>query len=521
MSQAEFDKNFARLTDDEKKMVALIVSGKTAPQIAQECGLSQNSLRKKIEKIKDDMGIERQEGPTRRSRGEFIAFVLRYKPELLGNSTPTVVNPSEELPTEADELDCVEEAETFNREFLGRGPAMAELDEHLRNGAKAVLIWAGGGVGKTTLAREFFKARDFELVLELDMGKETQGITPVESVVEYWFTNDLQQESGREFGVSLRRLKEYLKRHRIGIFIDNLEPALDNCLFIEPHRRYVELLLVLTDPTVQSVTLITSRERLCESAVSIESLRLKGLDKQAWEEYFTSRRMEINPLVLEQIRDAYGGNAEAMKILWGAIQEDYGGDMAAYWRVNDEDLLVQGELEDLVTRQFKRLEGQNPQAYRLLCRMGCFRYQDVPRVPLEALLCLLWDVSENPGRIVRALRDRALIECEKGEYWLHPVIRAEAIARLRSGKDWERANREAAEFWTESVDTVETVRQALTAFEAYHHYVEIEDFESAGQVFITRRYINSWEKLKSTETLVASFWRVGLLNLIIIYTKAL
>lgn len=521
MNQAEFNENFARLTDEEKKILKLIVLGKPDLEIARECHIADTGIRKKIEKIRDDLGIPRKEKGKRRSRGDLIAFVLQYKPELLGNSTPTVVNPPEELPTEAEELDGVEETEAFNREFLGRGPAMAELDECFRNGAKAVLIWAGGGVGKTTLAREFFKAGDFELVLELEMGRETQVITPVESVVEYWFTNDLQQEWGREFGLSLRRLKEHLKTHRIGIFIDNLEPALDNGLFIEPHRQYVELLRVLTDPTVQSVTLITSRERLCESGVSIELFHLQGLDKQAWEQYFTSRKMAIDTSVLEQMHHAYGGNAKAMEILWGAIREDYSGDMAAYWRDNDEDLLVHRELEDLVTRQFKRLEGQNPQAYRLLCRMGCFRYQDVPRVPIEALLCLLWDVPENPHRLIRALRDRALIECEKGEYWLHPVIRAEAIARLRSGEDWERANQEAAKFWTGSVDTVETIEQALTAFEAYHHYVQIEDFESAGQVFINRKYMSSSEKLKFTETLAASFWRVGLLSLMIIYIETI
>jgi hypothetical protein len=41
------------------------------------------------------------------------------------------------------------------------------------------------------------------------------------------------------------------------------------------------------------------------------------------------------------------------------------------------------------------------------------------------------------------------------------VIRAEAIARLRASEDWEAANRKAAEFWTESVKTVETVEIEL------------------------------------------------------------
>ncbi|MCT7966415.1 tetratricopeptide repeat protein [Laspinema sp. D1] len=486
MNQAEFDENFASLTPAQNRVLMLFMAEKSDQEIAKALGdIKDATIRKHIQDICNKMGIEAPSKSARRL--QLFALVTQYKPELRGNSTPTVVNPPEELPTEADELDCVEEAETFNREFLGRGPAIAELDELLRNGAKAVLIWAGGGIGKTTLAREFFKARGFELVLELRMARETEGITPVESVVEDWFTNDLQAESGREFGLSLRRLKDYLKTHRIGIFIDNLEPALDNGLFIEPHRQYVELLRVLTDPTVQSVTLITSRERLCESALSSEFfklLHLQGLDKQAWKQYFASRKMAIDPLVLEQMRDAYGGNAKAMEILWGAIRDpEYRGDMAAYWRDNDKDLLGERELEDLVTRQFKRLEGQNPQAYRLLCRMGCFRYQDVPRVPIEALLCLLWDAPENPRRIVRALRDRALIECEKGEYWLHPVIRAEAIARLRSGEDWEEANRKSAKYWLNITQEIRTPSEAIKVFEAFHHYYNNADWQQCYEIF--------------------------------------
>jgi hypothetical protein len=53
--------------------------------------------------------------------------------------------------------------------------------------------------------------------------------------------------------VSLDRLKRKLQNERIGILIDNLEPTLDAAgKFIEAHRRHVELLRVLSDPTVQS-----------------------------------------------------------------------------------------------------------------------------------------------------------------------------------------------------------------------------------------------------------------------------
>jgi len=54
--------------------------------------------------------------------------------------------------------------------------------------------------------------------------------------------------------VSIDRLKRKLQSDRMGILIDNLEPALDSAgKFIELHRRYVELLRVLADPADPSV----------------------------------------------------------------------------------------------------------------------------------------------------------------------------------------------------------------------------------------------------------------------------
>jgi len=101
-----------------------------------------------------------------------------------------------------------------------------------------------------------------------------------------------------------------------------------------------------------------------------------------------------------------------------------------------------------------------------------------------------------------------LIECCNAEYLLHPMIRAEAIARLRASEDWEEVNRKAAEFWTDSVKTVETVEYALRAFEAYYQYVEINDFEQAGSV-IAKRRDSSW---RNGESLGRSFYRLGLLQ---------
>ncbi len=405
-----------------------------------------------------------------------------------------------------------------NRSFVGREEALTYLNTCVNRGAKVIVIQSAGGVGKTILAQEYLSSQGFDLVLELLMAKEKENITPVESVIEEWLKQDFQEEPGREFGVTLGRLKRQLQTRRVGVLIDNLEPALDGQgQFIEPHRRYVELLGMLADLTVQSVTLITSRERLCEPGVSVKHYRLPGLDDQAWQEFFTSRNINVDITTLQTIHKAYGGNAKAMDILCGAIREDFDGDMMIYWQTNSGDLLIKTDLNNLVTSQFNRLQEIDLQAYKLLCRLGCYRYQDVSTVPSEGLLCLLWDVAEGEQRrVIELLRNRSLVEFRNGEYWLHPVIRAEALNRLRQTEDWEITHRKVAEFWTESIKTIRTVENAIKALEACFHYIEVEDFKQAGAVLVQERS-NNWvasDNLSSSlkSSLIGSFFRLGLLQ---------
>ncbi len=123
---------------------------------------------------------------------------------------------------------------------------------------------------------------------------------------------------------------------------------------------------MLSDPAVQSVTLITSRERLNEYSISVQHCLLQDLSIEAWKQYFQNR-LQIFSLddqelenrsqsVLTALHKAYGGNAKAMDILCGAILTDYASNTDAYWEANQDDLLIERALEDLVVSQFDRLQ---------------------------------------------------------------------------------------------------------------------------------------------------------------------
>ncbi|MDZ8052272.1 MAG: AAA family ATPase [Aulosira sp. ZfuVER01] len=398
--------------------------------------------------------------------------------------------------------------------FVGRDREIAELQNLVSQGTKIIFIQGEGGVGKTTLARKYLKTQGFSF-LELWMAQESQNIVSAESVVEEWLRKDFHEEPGREFGINLDRLRRKLRNgfRKIGVLIDGLESALDrNGQIINSHRSYVELLRVLADSTIHSVTLIASRERLYESGFNVNFYSLEGLDESAWREFFARRQINSQTNALSEMCQAFGGNAKAMEIISGAIIRDFDRNADIYWRENKNDLLVEGVLEHLVNSQFDRLAKMDAEAYRLLCRLGCYRYQNVTHVNIKGLQCLLWDIPEPLSRrIIKSLCDRSLVEFRKGKYWLHPVICTKAIARLRASGEWQIANRKAAEFWTATVSKIEATQDALMALEAYYHYVEIGEFEQAANVILGNR-ANRWDNSISLGVL---FYRFGLLETLI------
>ena len=393
-----------------------------------------------------------------------------------------------------------------NRQFIGRYLAIANLDEFIEQGQRTIVIQGEGGVGKTTLAQQYLKTCGCDLILELSMAKETDRITPAEIVVEEWLRQNFQIEPGREFGVTLLRLKRQLSTHRVEILIDNLEPALDRDeRIILAHRSYLELFRVLTDRQLSGVTLITSRDRLCEVDLNLIHYRLPGLDIDTWQTYF-KYRIDATSAIFP-LHQTYGDNAKAMEIIAGNIYADFDGDLAMYLQSSRDLYDIETGLKQLIINQFDRLQLLDRDAYQLLCRAGCYRYQDLARIDAEALLALLWDIEPAQRmKVVNALKNCSLIEFHRGQYWLHPAIRAECISRLRH-TDWIQAHQRAAEYWS-GVAKIIDISTAITALEAYYHYLEIGDFTRAARVLLQPRD-NQWGQFLP---LASNLYRMGLIQ---------
>ncbi len=366
-------------------------------------------------------------------------------------------------------------------ELLGRDVDRQKLEE-LRNQYKIVLIKAGAGVGKSTLAQEFLKMH-FQKVIEINLALSVDENVPASERLPA-ILKELNQEISNSFALNLDCLKKRLldrNQPSVAFLIDNLEPALDNNFrFLEKLNNYEALLSVLGDRDVFSFTLITSRRSLIAQRVKVHEYLLDGLDIKAWWQYFHDCENGADSEALLQMHDAYKGNAKAMDILQSTIKSRFNGNIGAYWSQYKDALLADSELETLISVEMDWLRDNQPDAYKLLCRMGCYRYQDVKTVPFEGLICLLWDVHESQRiGVINYLSKTSLIEV-KGEYYLHPAIRNATKFRLMENKvDWETANKKAAFFWLDTSLPIESSSDAIRQIEFFEHYYCISAWEEA------------------------------------------
>jgi len=396
--------------------------------------------------------------------------------------------------------------------FVGRETAFSDLDKFVSQGSKIILVWGEGGVGKTELAFHYLRASGYKKILKLLMAKETEDVSSAQVEVSGWLKEVFEVEPSQDFKENLSKLYKLLKGdEKFGIVIDNLEPALnENGKFTARNRSYIELLRALADQDLNSITFITSRQLLSEPSIKFSGYKLQGLGLEAWAEFFEISSDDPNGFqALSEICDAYNGNALAMGIFKGLINNEYEYSIRSCWDYYQNKLLSNQTLDNLVNEQFLCLAYKDKIAYNLLCQMGCLRYQNVPSISVEGLQYILWGKSEEVHKIIENLKNHSLVEFRKGKYWLHPLIRAKSIEKITGTEEWETTNRRFAEYFSSSFSPIKTSSEAKTVLESIYHYKVTESYTDATITLVKDRE----SPYENTESLGVALYRLGLLSL--------
>ena len=379
--------------------------------------------------------------------------------------------------------------EETNFSFLGRDSAIESLNA-LAKANRVIVVYGVGGQGKTTLAQKYLQELENigYQVIELYMPIDVTNIPSAKSVLDEWFNRDFHEMSSSQFPVNLDRLRRILKEQKLAILIDNIESLQDeNGKFIPDHAQYLELFSVLSDHATQSITIVTSRCRLLESRLrSVYNYAIPSLSQTDWQDYFTYSNVLFDEKSLAEMHSKLGGNAKAMTSLCGEIHMDFDRNATNFWEQRGADILASADLKDLVAGHLERLEKLEPLAYGLLRRMGCYRYQSIPHIPIEALFCQLWDIpKESHIKTIEVLKNRSLLDVINGEYSLHPLVRVEAVHLLKqNGEEFAKAHSSAADLWKAMVQSLDTDKDLLMAFEPCYHYLATNDLNKIIEIFL-------------------------------------
>lgn len=413
-----------------------------------------------------------------------------------------------------------------NEYFVGREEVFEDIKEKINYGTKIFFVHGLGGVGKSSLCKQFLRD-NFEQVIEFPTACEVSDLVGVEELVEEQIIG-LGEIPCQDFQSSLSKIKRLLKTRRIGVLIDNLETVINReGTFIDTHRKYVKLLQFLSASETRSVTFITSRKRLNYSELNLSPYELKGLGIHEWKKFFECSGLTVAPNDLRLLHLEHAGNAKAMELLCRKILLDASFDTFSYCfnlrKLSGLYLESKAEsdscnspkistsLRNLVASEFDSLERHDDGIpYRLLVRLGCCRYQEVSTfLDDDVLPYLLWDTpASKKSSAIQALLERSLVSFIEGKgYFLHPIIRQEAMQRLLLSDDWVLSNKMAAFYWTQKATYIESSADALKALEAHHHYLNIGAYAEAANVLIRKRK-NSFG---TNESLMRSLYKLGLL----------
>jgi len=462
MKQAEFISIYNYIGKKCRLVLQQKLAGKPNKQIAQILEINtEATVRQHLSKAYQAFGF----GDNQRSSWSHLqALFFQFMPELIPSS------PVEILP--------------LNSRWVERTSDIAKLQQWTSQQYKILIVVGEGGIGKTTLAQQYLASSQFEKILDMKIALTPENVRSAESFVHSWLQQDFQEDAPRDFSLSLSLLEKRLRQIKVAIFIDNLEPALSNGMFLPEYRNYVELLRVLSDQRIPGITLITCRERLKEPDLrGCQTHVLTGLTPEAWQQYFEYPETPEDLQALQEMHAVYTGNALAMELLYNNIQNNYDGSIAESWQQNRQELQQLDPFSFLINNQLNRLNAHSHPAYRLLCRLAACRYQDIEWLPDTCMKALLWDVTPaEQFKETQRLCDYSLLQFHRGKYRMHPAIRAASLNRLQNSSEWEQTQRAIAQHWLSSVENIQSPQLGLQILEAYYHFREIEDYNSAWDV---------------------------------------
>jgi WD40 repeat protein len=367
-----------KMPDGELDTLGRALDGQTAKKIAQDLGLSDPAIRKRLGSIYDRFEIP--DSVTRK--------LDRLKEILLDRYNA--------LQSQAI-LECKGDLPNISV-FYGREEQQNQLNKKSHD-YRLIAILGPGGIGKTSLVAKFIteaQPRSWDKIIWYSLITSP----PIADTIQYLIEEisgkaeevNGKSESKKEewLNTKIRELVNLLKSQRCLIVFDNLESILSSGYNNSPgyykkgYKEYEDLFRLIVEVSHKSCLILTSREKprdieiLRMKSYPIAIINLKGLETKDALELFkhslsvsnnddlpdTTNQQNIHTIDLtegenkeyaKKIINDLDGNPFLLKIVASDIRESCGGNVLDYKKSSQNKLTGSNILGDILRQQIDRL----------------------------------------------------------------------------------------------------------------------------------------------------------------------
>lgn len=299
------------------------------------------------------------------------------------------------------------------------------------------------------------------------------------------------------------RLVNLLQERPCLLVIDNVETVLeagtskkaghfsdrDDCL------KYGWLFKQLLVTQRKSTVIFTSREELTEVSNYLEKYRvnsidqklLHGLDLSSAVVLLASSEFQLvaAPNDLQKLAKRYQCHPQALIMVAALIRDEHFQGCVANF-IEDKDYFLPQSLELLVDEIITRLSEKEQIC---LSRISVYRTQEYPLL-IDAIA---YQIQEESGRDIKlhtipALERRQLLnyDAQRCFYQMHPLVQERALYLLDDLQGNRLAHQRAAEYYFKVSGDIEDEIQVKAAFEAFHHFYQIKDYQNCSQTLLDK-----------------------------------
>lgn len=367
MNREQFEVVYQTLTDRQKEVLHLFLSGRDDEEIAAFLHITEDAVRKHISAICSTFRLTSESsGRHRAARSKLAILVACCNPELIPGFNSG--NTNQEGGTIQQRRDYGEMP--YVSGFFGRTEELNRLEQWiLDEGCQLVTFYGMGGIGKTFLAAKLVERiqTQFQYVIWRSL-KEAPLLEDILTYLIQFLQN--QQEIQTNFldslGSRISQLIKCLRVQRCLLVLDNVESIMqEGCAgcYREGYEGYEELLKQVGQADHQSCLVLISRENPREIELLVRkpqgrSLQLPGLQVPDIREIFVNYgSFSGSDNEWRELITYYAGNPLALILAGRVIQETLNGDISQFIA----EYLVSGflrDVSDLFEQQFNRLSTQ-------------------------------------------------------------------------------------------------------------------------------------------------------------------